>query len=652
MSEVIIDDVIHRAQHSHLIKRKINQNNLIETNDNCISQFENFINRQKLLYDDLKFKQLKLKQTKDTINSTTTANLLCLSQPTSSANIQSSSGSTNSSMVTISSLQTQKWKPKGYLIVHSNEHTKNITKLCRNYDSSFFASCSTNESSIKLWSTENLLDGKSGYFKSRFTYDRFNSTSANGDPIIHKPYCMTFYDNSSLGILTEEFTFYKIDFNSSKRAYQLYTDPKLFKSTYCNCYNRTKSQNTLLNSIQLTTSNKLQTKSNTPSFLNDKTLFYYLNRQFKYPNTCNCANKYKNSLVYPTEMIYIDDTCASWPVSTKTSSDYYISSNVRGLFCYASNAGYLSCIDMRTRTKAFDIKHDLNKGFTTSMITDPWYMNLVLGTSNGCISVYDFRFMQPIQHFQHRSKTSIVRMCSHPNYKNQIIASYQGNNEIAIWNIDNNSSNLSKSQLNSNIITNPEFTFWGATSVPPLSQKGMSNEYISGLFGVTSGTYDNTNPNQQSSIICASTDMKIRYLDLTEPYRDSFVVSSPLNVLTNTHQKLNNVVQLKVNPTTYYEMRQIEGSKVLVELEQSNTGQQINLNQAFNSQVNSNIPLNNYANTTGTIAHNSLGIAYQSYCSHHQDAISDLLICYKTSNPTYQPFIVTSSRDGTLKVWR
>jgi hypothetical protein len=348
-------------------------------------------------------------------------------------------------------------------------------------------------------------------------------------------------------------------------------------------------------------------------------------------------------------MIFIDDLCSSWPVSVKTSSDYYASSNVRGLFCYSSNTGQLSCIDMRTRTKAFDLKHDLNKGFTTSMITDPWYTYLVLGTSNGCIDVYDFRFMQSIQSFQHRSKTSVVKMCSHPIYKNQIIASYQGNNEIAIWNIDNSSSSgLSKSQFKSN--NNPEFTFWGATSVPPLSQKGISNEYISGLYGITSGVYDPSNPNQQSSLICASTDMKIRYLDLNEPCRDSFIVSAPLNVLVNPNPKLQNTSNMIRNPTIYYEMRQIEGSKVLVEVEQSNTGQQINLNNA--TQIGS--PLGNYSNNSPStsITQNSLALAYPSYCSHHQDAITDLLVCYKTSNPAYQPYIVTSSRDGTLKVWR
>jgi hypothetical protein len=144
--------------------------------------------------------------------------------------------------------------------------------------------------------------------------------------------------------------------------------------------------------------------------------------------------------------------------------------------------------------------------------------------------------------------------------------------------------------------------------------------------------------------------MKIRYLDLNEPCRDSFIVSAPLNVLVNPNPKLQNTSNMIRNPTIYYEMRQIEGSKVLVEVEQSNTGQQINLNNA--TQIGS--PLGNYSNNSPStsITQKSLALAYPSYCSHHQDAITDLLVCYKTSNPAYQPYIVTSSRDGTLKVWR
>lgn len=662
------------------IKRKFFQQQMqaatLEYENNCVNQFENYINRSKLLFDDLKHKQLRLKQIRDTINSTSTSSLICLSSPalnssaaamssgSASAGGGNSVSSAGNAMISVAMGATNKWKPKGYLIVHSNEHTKNITKLCRNYDSSFFASCSTLESSIKLWSTDNLLDGKSGFFKSRFTYDRFNDGSTNGET--SKPYCMTFFDNTSLAVLTEDFKFYKIDFNSVKRAYQVQIEQNLFKNNYCDCYFKMKNKKyQSINGFTNSTSLLNTTNPSSIVYLNDKSLFYYLNKPIKMLQSCQCVNKYKHSKIYPTEMIYIDDTCPTWPVSTKSSNDYYISSTVRGLFCYASNNGYLSLIDMRTRTKAIDVKRDLKKGYIKSMMTDPWYTYLVAGTSNGCIDVYDFRFMLPIQSFQHRSRASVVRLCSHPIYKNYIVASYQGNNEIAIWNIDNNlnvsnatNSNLLKSQFSKN---NPEFTFWGVTSVPPLSQKGFAGDYISGMYGITSAGSIELGPQQQQqtqqqqqqcALICASTDMKIRYLDLNDTHRDSFVISSPMNIYTQSQQKSNNSVQLHVNPTIYYEMRQIEGSKVLVELEQINTGQQINLNPANTisstpANYNAGSPLNLNSNPN-----NSSALAYQSYCSHHQDAISDLLICYKTSNPTYQPFIVTSSRDGTLKVWR
>ena len=54
--------------------------------------------------------------------------------------------------------------------MHSNEHTKEINKLSRNFDSTYFSTCSYSEASVKIWATDYLLDGKSGFFKSIFTY--------------------------------------------------------------------------------------------------------------------------------------------------------------------------------------------------------------------------------------------------------------------------------------------------------------------------------------------------------------------------------------------------------------------------------------------------------------------------------------------------
>ena len=153
---------------------------------------------------------------------------------------------------------------------------------------------------------------------------------------------------------------------------------------------------------------------------------------------CTCATN------YPIEMIFVDDSSPSWPMAATSSREYFYgakSANVKGLFCYSTSNGELNCIDMRTRTKAFEVRRDMRRGYVTAMCTDPWYTWLAAGTSCGHIELYDFRFMvPPLQTFEHRSRTSVVRLCNHPTLLNRLCASYQANNEICIWNMAASSS--------------------------------------------------------------------------------------------------------------------------------------------------------------------------------------------------------------------
>jgi hypothetical protein len=69
-----------------------------------------------------------------------------------------------------------------------------------------------------------------------------------------------------------------------------------------------------------------------------------------------------------------------------------------------------------------------------------------------------------------------------------------------------------------------------------------------------------------------------------------------------------------------------------------------------------------------TFAYNSPALVHQSYFTHHQDAITDLIVCYNplaaattTTNSSsststrshhHHPLMITSARDGALKIWR
>lgn len=282
----------------------------------------------------------------------------------------------------------------------------------------------------------------------------------------------------------------------------------------------------------------------------------------------------------------------------------------------------------RCRSRAFELRRDLRRGYVTSMLTDPWYTWLALGTSTGSIEIYDFRFMIQVQSFEHRSRTSVARLCTHPTSLDKLVAAYQGNNEVCVWNMQDN-------QL--------ELVFWGVQSVPPLCQNKLSNSYISSLVSVSGGGggEDATN-----GLICASSDMKMRYVDLVKPTQNSYVISSAFNFQQNN--KISTDVSIRGGASSgggefatsvltqssggvSYEEKKIEGTNVILEVDSA---------AAAGSHSHSMMPSNMPA------------LIHQSYFTHHQDAISDLVVCYSPTSNRNQPLIVTAARDGTLKIWR
>lgn len=219
-------------------------------------QIDKYLDKAKFVYDDHAAKQFRTIKFREAMNLSLSSNIACLSS------------------------QVSRWKPRGYLVLDSREHTKEINRLVRNSNSTYFASCSTSESCVKIWSIEHqgIWDSKSGFYKSCYTYDRAASQhqqqqqqgnsnsqgSLNNDESGFRPSCISFYDKNTLGILCEDFRFYAIDFNSTRTQYLLYHNEKLFRSNgslVCNC-------------------GASRSKFNKNSF--DKVKFYYLNKQWQH----------------------------------------------------------------------------------------------------------------------------------------------------------------------------------------------------------------------------------------------------------------------------------------------------------------------------------------------------------------------------------
>jgi phosphoinositide-3-kinase regulatory subunit 4 len=621
---------------------------------------DKYLDRAKYIYDEHRVKQFRTVKYRDTVNASLSSGLVCLASSAS------------------------KWKPRGYLVLDAREHTREINRLARNVDASYFATCSTSESCVKIWSAESgVWDARSGFVKSVFTYDRQpqgaatampTTTSSNAaaaaasasptsilntDGGLFRPACISFYNKNSLAILCEDYRFYVIDFNASRTQYRLYSNERLFRSNascrslLCTC----GGSSSLSARSSAGGQNQNQVFNNNNNSLLDRTTFYYLNKQrsgssnsgvSSQSGLCNCAAN------YPVEMVHIDDTSSSWPFASTSLRDYYSystgarSSSVKGLFCYSSSTGAFSCIDMRSRSTAFDVSRDLRRGYVTAMCTDPWYTWLAMGTSTGHIELYDFRFMVPVRTFEHRARASVVRMCAHPMLSNRLCVSYQGNNELAVWNMETNSGPMAK----------PELVYWGVQSVPPLCQSQMANAYISGL-AACSAFADEAGTN---GLICASTDMKMRYIDLgAEPARDSYVISSAFNLQQNQQQQQQNNNQQAAaarpvatgsSDTTFassittgggqavsYEQRMIEGTRVLVEIDNT-------VLPGGGGSAGKQSP----ASVQSVAVAAMPALTHQSYFTQHQDAITDLCLCYNPAKS--QPVMITASRDGCLKIWK
>lgn len=184
----------------------------------CIFDVDRYLDRCKIMYEDQRNKYLRCAaRAKETINATSlSSNQVCLSGG--------------------------KWRPRGHLVFHSNEHTKSIDRLSRNADATYFATLSATDGCVKIWSTESLLTAKSGFYKSVFTYDRQNhggggASTSGGEQQqqgnTFRPSCISFFNRHSLAILCEDYRFYVIDFNSDRTQYRLSSFERLFRANAC-----------------------------------------------------------------------------------------------------------------------------------------------------------------------------------------------------------------------------------------------------------------------------------------------------------------------------------------------------------------------------------------------------------------------------------
>ncbi|XP_077453778.1 phosphoinositide 3-kinase regulatory subunit 4 [Stigmatopora argus] len=274
----------------------------------------------------------------------------------------------------------------------------------------------------------------------------------------------------------------------------------------------------------------------------------------------------------------------------------HFNSGAQSVLAYATVNGTLVGWDLRCDADAWTLRHDLRLGLITSFGVDVHQCWLCLGTSAGTMACWDMRFQLPISNHVHPARSRVRRLLMHPLYQSSVIAAVQGNNEVSMWDMETGDR---------------KFTLW-ASSAPPLSESQPSPHSVHGLYCSPA----DGNP----LLLTAGSDMRIRFWDLAYPER-SYMVAGGANDALHC-------------PSVLYSRKIIEGTEVVQEIhskQKSGSGGGCGGGGGNGSGGGEDSPRR---------GPDSLSVG-------HHDIITDV-----ATFQTTQGFIVTSSRDGVIKVWK
>ena len=176
--------------------------------------------------------------------------------------------------------------------------------------------------------------------------------------------------------------------------------------------------------------------------------------------------------------------------------------------------------------------------------------------------------------------------------QSRVISSTQGNNEVTLWDVET---------------TTKHKVLWGSPT-PYLSNTAPTRNSVTNFY---------YNPNY---CITAGTDMRLRFWDLCQPSSSYIIMGSSMD----SSEEINSCI-------SYYS-KLIEATQVIHELYKPLT------RPSSSSSVPRSHDLSQMNEDTAYTQEVPVG---------HRDIISDIAVCNYS-----QPFIISSSRDGVIKIWK
>jgi len=254
--------------------------------------------------------------------------------------------------------------------------------------------------------------------------------------------------------------------------------------------------------------------------------------------------------------------------------------------------------------EVFRLQSDLKLGLLSSICVDDERHWMCSGTSKGILTCWDMRFSVPVNTI--KTDTPVRKLQSSPLHASGVFSCPRYQNETSLWNLETGGRQIS---------------LW-SSNLPPLSKQPESpvpSKPSMSIFGMTF-------IKSYHAVVTAGSDMCIRWWDIASP-DDSYMLVSP--------EKPEQPITGPSVKHGDFRFRIVDGVEVIHDLTSSHGP-----GSAGNKfEAGSNVPSAASVTTPGSSNY---------YSSSHHNVITDIA---SVATPN-QSFIVSTSADGVIKIWK
>jgi len=313
------------------------------------------------------------------------------------------------------------------------------------------------------------------------------------------------------------------------------------------------------------------------------------------------------------------------------------------LFVVGTELGALIGFDTRIATKeVFRLKSDLKSGLLTALTSDEDQNWMCTGTSKGILTCWDLRFSIPVNTIKTDAPVRVLK--TSPFHPSGVFSASRTQNEVSVWNLETGSRHL---------------CFW-ASPLPPLSQSTSESALANTASQIGAPLRSPVPSSQQmhsimgmtfvksktlSAVVTGGTDMCLRWWDVNSP-SDSSILMSP----EKAEQQISGI-----HRNGEFRFRLVDGVEVIHDISGAGRSASVSGYSGGNSPSGlgpggSGSPgMQKRADSAVSPAGANSGTVHSIVMGNsHHNSITDV----STVSTPNQTFILTSSSDGVIKVWK